>query len=714
MTTEADHRRIPPGMGMLALATVAIAAIAGLSPMAAPKRAVAGADWAGYGGAAENHYSPLAQIDRNNVERLGLAWSLDLDETPNAMSAPLAVNGTLYFATGYSVLHAVDAATGRRLWRYDPQAPERAGSKMRAAWGIRGIAYARGRIFVGTVDGRLIAVDAATGTPAWTVQTLPQGDASYITGPPWIAGNNVVIGFGGGDFGPVRGYVTAYDLSTGRQSWRFYTVPGDPAKGPDGAASDSVMPMAARTWTGQWWRYGGGGTVWHAMAYDAKRRLIFIGTGNGAPWNRKVRSPDGGDNLFLCSIVALDARTGRYRWHYQVNPGETWDYNAAMDIELATLTIGGRPRDVILHAPKNGFFYVIDRDSGKLISAKKFIDGVNWATAIDPRTGRPVETPWARFPDGRPVAINPSPVGAHAAEAMAYSPRTRLVYIPAYDQARVYVDPPDLGGWGFSPGQVISNAVGTPPPDMILPPGRSALLAWDPLRQRAAWRVPQIGQRTGGATATGGDLVFQGQADGLFKAFDARTGRELWRFDIQNGAQAQPITYLAGGRQYVTVMASWRAQGPSGRIPEYDYYTTKRRILTFALNGRGALPPPAPVTPILDDPQFVIDAGLAQRGKPLFARHCAICHGPATMSGGAAPDLKRANVPLAAAAFDAVLQDGAMVPGGMPRFAELGDEDRAALRHYIRQQARAALAAGDDPAASITAAQDARRLHADQ
>ncbi|SFR89021.1 quinohemoprotein ethanol dehydrogenase [Sphingomonas jatrophae] len=687
--------------------------MAGMRPGKAPAPPPGGRDWARYGGDAENHYSPLDQINRGNVARLGLAWSLDLDDGPNAMSAPLAVDGIVYFTTGYSVVHAVDARTGQRLWRFDPQAPERAGRKMRAAWGSRGIAFARGLIFTGTIDGRLIAVDAKTGAQAWSVQTLSREDESYITGPPWIAGDKVVIGFGGGDFGPVRGYVTAYDISTGKQAWRFYTVPGDPKKGPDGAASDDVMAMAAKTWTGEWWKWGGGGTAWHAMAYDPKRELIFIGTGNGAPWNRKVRSPGGGDNLFLCAIIALDARTGKYRWHYQVNPGESWDYNAAMDIELATLEIDGRPRDVVMQAPKNGFFYVLDRDTGKLISAEKFAPA-NWATRIDKATGRPVETPFARFPGGKPVVIYPSPVGAHAAEAMAYSPRTRLVYTPAYDQARVYVDAPDLAAWRFKPGQVINNAVGVPPPSMTLPPGKSALLAWDPARQREVWRLPQVGQRTGGATATGGDLVFQSQADGMFKAFDARSGKVLWSTDIQNGAQAQPITYLVDGRQYVTVMASWRAQGPSGRVPEYDYYSTRRRVLTFALDGKRRLPPAAPVTPIADDPAFKVDPALADRGKPLFAAHCAICHGPATMSGGAAPDLKRGGAPLAYDSLVAVLRDGMLVPRGMPRFEELAPTDIAALQHYIRQQARLALVAKGSPAAATRMAQDARRLHADQ
>ncbi|TZG24957.1 PQQ-dependent dehydrogenase, methanol/ethanol family [Sphingomonas montanisoli] len=713
MTASPQGRQVRSGAIVLAVAAVGIAAVAGMQPIKAPAAATPGQNWTDYGGPDAQHYSPLDQINRANVSQLGMIWSLDLDDGPNAMSVPLAVDGVVYFTTGYSLIHAVDARTGKELWRYDPKAPEAAGHKMRAAWGSRGIAYARGKIFTGTIDGRLVAVDAKTGALAWEKQTLSKTDESYISGPPWIAGDKVVIGFGGGDFGPVRGYVTAYDIATGDKAWRFYTVPGDPAKGPDGEASDDVMAMAAKTWTGDFWKYGGGGTVWHAMAYDAKRELLFFGTGNGAPWNRKIRSPGGGDTLFVCSIIAVDAKTGKYRWHYQVNPGESWDYNSAMDIELATLDIGGKPRDVVMHAPKNGFYYVIDRDTGKLISAENFAP-VNWATGIDLKTGRPNETPWARFPDGKPVVLWPSPVGAHAAEAMAYSPRTQLTYIPAYDQKRVYVDPPSLKDFSFKPGQVINNGIGTPPPTMIPPAGTSELLAWDPVRQKKVWSVPQVGQRTGSVTATGGDLVFQGQADGMLQAFDARTGKSLWRFDTQNGVQAQPITYLLDGKQYVTVMASWRAMGASGRVPEYDYYTTRRRVITFALGGAAKLPPVAPVTPVANDPTFKVDPALADAGKPIFGAHCAICHGPATMSGGAAPDLKRAGAPLSFDAIKAVLHDGLLVPRGMPRFAEFSDAEIASIQHYIRQQARAALAAQTSDAARAKLAQEARKLHVDQ
>ncbi|OYW86157.1 MAG: hypothetical protein B7Z20_07830, partial [Sphingobium sp. 32-64-5] len=299
-----------------------------------------GTDWPLYGRTfSANHYSPLSDINSDTISRLNLAWSLDLDDGGSLYTSPVAVDGVLYFTQGYSVIHAVDAQTGKLLWKYDPEVWKVAGKKMRTAWGSRGIAYWDGALYAGTLDGRLIAVDAKTGKLLWSTQTTEgPDDGRYITGAPWIFKGKVVIGHGGADFDLVRGYVTAYDARNGRQLWRFYTVPGDPAKG----FEDPALERAAKTWTGQWWKYGGGGTVWNAMAYDPQFNRLYIGTGNGAPWNRKIRSPGGGDNLYLSSIVALDADTGKYVWHYQVDPGETWDYNAAMDIELATLKIDGK------------------------------------------------------------------------------------------------------------------------------------------------------------------------------------------------------------------------------------------------------------------------------------------------------------------------------------------------------------------------------------
>jgi quinohemoprotein ethanol dehydrogenase len=655
-----------------------------------------GADWTGYGRTSdEDHFSPLAEINEKNVSRLGLAWFIDLPTMISAHTAPLAVDGVLYFAVGLSVVHAVEARSGRALWTYDPDVAAVAGEKLRPAWGIRGIAYWHGNVYTGTQDGRLIAINAKTGTPVWTVQTtLGPRDGRYITGAPRIFKDKIIIGHGGADFAPVRGYVTAYDARTGKQLWRFYTVPGDPSKG----FENKAMRMAAATWNGQWWRFGGGGTVWNAMTFDAELNRVYIGTGNGAPWNRDIRSPGGGDNLFLCGIVALDADTGEYIWHYQTNPGETWDFNSAMDIELATLEIGGKQRRVILHAPKNGFFYVIDRDTGKLISAEPFAK-VTWATGIDPVSGRPIETADARYPNGQTV-MQPGGTGAHNWMAMAYSPQTHLAYIPTTEVPALYSDKNvDLKTWTFSAHIALQNgldpyAVTAPPAP--LPPPLGSLQAWDPVAQKRVWSIPMKNAYNGGVLATAGNLVFQGNSDGRFVAYSAANGRVLMSFDAQNGILAQPITYQVDGRQYVTVITGYSAiaasMGPSGAIAGWDYRTQRRRVLTFTLDGKAALPgaPPRVVEKVIDDPSFTVDHALSMRGAQTYAASCIPCHGVAAVAAGAAPDLRKSRIPTDAAAFSRVVHDGALQAQGMPQFQEFSDTDLLALRHYLRDAARSA------------------------
>lgn len=644
------------------------------------------ANWAGYGGPDENHYSTLTKINDKNINRLGLAWHYDIQTGGSSLTAPISVDGVVYFAGGLSVVHALDAKTGKLLWQYDPHVGEAAGHKLRAAWGSRGIAYANGRIFTGTLDGRLIALDSKTGALVWSVMTIGKDDGRYISGAPWVYKDKVVIGHGGADFAPVRGYVTAYDQSSGRQVWRFFTVPGDPSKG----FENNAMAMAARTWSGEWWKFGGGATVWNAMSYDAKYNRLYIGTGNGSPWNQKIRSPGGGDNLFLCSIIALDADTGQYVWHYQTNPGESWDYNSDMDIEQTTLNIDGKPRDVILHAPKNGFFYVIDRRDGKLISARNYVP-VNWARGIDQNTGRPIENPEARFPNGQAAIVYPSPFGAHNIEAMAFSPKTGLTYIPAMDQGRVYIDPPvPLNKWNYSDGQRISNGIGTPPADLKPRTPSSMLIAWDALNQREAWRTPYEGARGGGGImATAGNLIFQGRGKGTFVAQDARSGRQLWSFAAQTAVMAQPITYSVDGKQYITIIAGSRFPTAQGFTPEWDYRTQQWRVLTFALDGKDALPVNnASAEPIQDEPAFVIDAAKATAGETIYGQRCAICHGGGALSGGAAPHLLRSAIPLDRDSLTAVLHEGLLVDRGMPKFEELSTQEIEALQHYIRSRAR--------------------------
>ncbi|MGA1461993.1 MAG: PQQ-dependent dehydrogenase, methanol/ethanol family [Steroidobacteraceae bacterium] len=654
-----------------------------------------GTNWPTYGRTFSNwHASPLGDINAGNAGRLGLAWSMELPGITNGATVPLAVDGVLYFTVGQSMVHAVDAVSGRLLWKHDPEVTRVAGHKLRYTWGPRGLAVWKDKVYVGTTDGRLIALDAATGKQAWSVLTVTPEDSLTLTGPPRVFGGLVVIGNAGSEWGAVRGYVTAYDAETGAQRWRFYTVPGNPADG----FEDEAMEMAAKTWTGEWWKLGGGGTVWHAITYDQKYNRLYIGTGNGAPWNRKIRSPEGGDNLFLCSIIALDADTGRYLWHYQTVPGETWDYNSSMDITLATLEMAGEPREVILHAPKNGFFYVLDRATGRLLSAEKS-GKATWAERIDLETGRPVEAPGVRY-ESSPALIWPGGIGSHNWHPMSFNQESGLVFIPTMEIAGLYDDAGvDRKRFTMVRGDLNTGLVeftGDAPPDA----GRSALIAWDPAAQREVWRVDTPGLWNGGTLSTAGGLVFQGQSDGMLNAYATTSGQKLWSFDAKMGITGAPITYEVDGRQYVSVVAGWGAAGPAffGSLSAQHGWQARvhpHRVLTFALDGKAVLPPTPPplVAQPVDDPALEIDPVLAKRGESLYARRCNACHGLAAVAGGFAPDLRASPVGLDPGAFRAVVQGGALELAGMPRFGEFGDEEVEALRLYLRKRARESLEA---------------------
>jgi quinohemoprotein ethanol dehydrogenase len=659
-----------------------------------------GANWAAYGRSfSEQHYSPLRQINASNVYRLGLAWSLDLTDSNFATTAPIEVDGVIYFSPGVSEVRAVDARRGKELWRYDPEVYKVADQKMRTAWGTRGLAFWKGKIYLGTRDGRLIAINAKTGKPVWSVMTVDPDDHRYITGAPRVFNGKVIIGHGGGEYGATRGYVTAYDAESGKQLWRFYTVPGDPARGFENPA----METAAKTWNGEWWVHGGGGTVWNAMTYDPQFNRIYIGTGNGAPWNQKIRSPGGGDNLFICSIVALDADTGNYVWHYQVVPGDTWDFDASLDIELATLEIAGKPRQVILHAAKSGFFYVIDRATGKLISAEKF-GHVTWAERIDMATGRPVENPNARLPAGEAL-IWPGPTGAHDWQPMSFNRDTGLAYIPVIDLPGLYSDKGiDLAKWKAPKNVEGAYGFNADNADTPMNAGSSALVAWNPVDQKAIWSVPTPGVQGGGTMTTAGKLVFQGQMDGKFNAYAAESGKPLWSFYAANGVLAPPITYSVGGRQYVSVLTGVNGQPSIFGSPVAQFGWQARvhakRLLTFSIDGKAKLPASAPPTTAvpLDDPQFKIDAALAEKGKNLFiGKLCSMCHGFAAIAGGGAPDLRASPITLSPMAFAQVVQVGILQTRGMPRYAELSDADLNSLIHYLRARARESLAAANKP-----------------
>jgi len=674
----------------LALLTTGSSAAGPTDPAAGFRDASTGHDWPGPGRTyGEQHYSPLAQVNARNIAQLGLAWSLDLD-VGNTVTQPIAVNGVLYFVTGTGILHAVDALRGRELWRYDARVWEHETDKMRSAWGTRGVAWWNGAVYFGTMDGRLIAVDAASGKLRWSVETTRHGDGRFITGAPRVFDGKVLIGHGGADWAAIRGYVTCYDAANGKQLWRFYTVPGNPA---DGFESDA-MKMAATTWHGEWWKQGGGGTAWNAMSYDPETRTVFIGTGNGAPWNHKVRSAGQGDNLFLSSIVALDADTGAYKWHYQTNPGESWDFNAAMDMELADLTIAGTPRKVLMTAPKNGFFYVIDRLSGKLISATPFAH-ITWASGIDTTTGRPIEVPGSRFEKG-PFAMAPGPTGAHSWLPMAYSPQSRLTYIPMMDMEYVMYDAfakPEE--WKRPPFFANNGAVGVDI-DNTKPKGSSALIAIDPVGQRIVWRMPTPASVSGGVLATAGGLVFQGTVDSKFSAYEAATGKAVWSFDAGAPVLAPPISYTVNGRQYVTVLSGSGGSlvliGDAFKDHPIGYREQARRVLTFAIGGRARLPRAVPyVMRPVNDPDYSANPEAEQRGFAYYAQTCIMCHGrDVSALGGAAPDLRASPAILSADAFHAIAREGALKQQGMPPFRDLTDAQVEDIRQYVRMKAHEA------------------------
>ena len=656
-----------------------------------------GTNWPSFGRTFdEGHYSPLTQVNADTVKRLGLAWSLDLDVT-NSITAPLAVDGVIYLGAGHGVIHAVEAKTGKLLWRHDAKAPEAAGAKMRVAWGIRGIAFWKGRVYAGTTDGRLIALNAKDGTVVWSVQTVDPKDGATITGAPRAFNGKIVIGFSGEDFGPLRGYVTAYDAETGKQAWRFFLVPGKPGT-KDGAASDDVMDMAAKTWTGEWWKYGGGGAAWNAMTYDPEFNRLYIGTGNGTPMNWKIRSPDGGDNLFIASVVAVDADTGHYAWHYQTAPGDSWDYDSATDMTLATLKLEGQDRKVLLHAAKNGFFYVLDRENGTLLSADK-LGTVTWADHIDLQTGKPVMAAGAKYED-KNILLWPSFQAVHHWTPQSYSPKTGYVYEPTLEMPAEFgdkgvdlkhfnpqVNTPEMTGLSLGSGDVPADA------------GHSVLKAWDPIAKKVIWQVETPGISNGGTLATAGGLVIEGLADGYLHAYDAKDGKDLWSFFAGVAVTGVPITYSVDGKQYVSITAgplggSTAGFGAISARWGWDPRVHPRRLLTFALDAQGKLPPTPPRKPAvpLEAPEFTVDVAKAKLGEHVYA-NCVLCHGMGVVAGGIAPDLRASPVPLSAEAFAHIVREGSLVTRGMPRYAELGDEQLEGLRHFLRQTARASLAA---------------------
>ena len=654
-----------------------------------------GANWPAYGrNFSEQRYSPLTQINTDTVKRLGVEWVMELPTDRSLTATPLVVDGVLYFTGSYSVARAVDAKTGKLLWEYDPKTIEHAGDRLRIMWDSnRGPAYYKGKLIISTIDGRLVALDAKTGKMLWETMTIDPRRSYYITGAPKVFKDKVLIGNGGTEHEAARGYVTAYDIDTGKQAWRFWIVPGNPADG----FENKAMEMAAKTWTGEWWKHGGGGNAWNGFTYDPEFNTVYIGTGNGSPWNQKIRSPGGGDNLFLCSIVALDADTGEYKWHYQTNPGETWDYNSNMDIVLADLKYGSQTVKALMHAPKNGFFYVINRANGALLSAEK-IAKVTWAERIDIKTGRPVEVKGARYEDGEET-VWPSPFGAHSWHAMSYNPNTGLVYIPTIEMPGVFNDKGiDLANWK-SPHFYASPGVKFGEDDTPADYGTAFLQAWDPVKQKQVWKQPAPPQWNAGTMTTQGNLVFEGFADGTFNAFNATTGEKLWSVNVGVGVSAPPITYALAGKQYVSLLTGWGGGGLiAGSLAAqhgWKYKVHPRRLVTFAVDGKlpmPASPPPVQAKPV-DVADFKIDAQLADYGKQVYSHSCFLCHGGGAVSGGYAPDLRESPLAQSREAFKQVVVGGVRVTMGMPRFTDFTDKEIDGLMHYIRATARQAVLA---------------------
>ncbi|HEU4652223.1 MAG TPA: PQQ-dependent dehydrogenase, methanol/ethanol family, partial [Croceibacterium sp.] len=642
---------------------------------------------------AEQRFSPLTDINDGNVGQLSLAWAVELDTNRGQEATPVVVDGVMYLTTAWSKVMAVDAATGQVLWRFDPEPIGAKGAHACCDVVNRGVAVWQGKVFSGTIDGRLIALDAATGEKLWDTVTVDQDKPYTITGAPRVVRGKVIIGNSGAELG-VRGYVSAYDAATGKLVWRFYTVPGNPADGPDGAASDEAFArFAGQSWSGRWWEMGGGGTAWDAIVYDPAFDQLLIGVVNGSPWNHRARSAGKGDNLFLSSILALDPDTGAYKWHYQENPAEMWDFTATQQITLADLTIDGKPRKVLMQAPKNGFFYVIDRSNGTLISAEPYAPQ-NWAERIDLATGRPVERPEARYADA-PRLTYPSGIGAHAWMPMSYSPQTGLVYIPAMHVPLSYADDANytrhIGRWntGVSflapPEGSVPGATPLERRAALAAMNRGMLVAWDPVAQKARWTIEQPWPWNGGTLATAGNLVFQGDPYGEFRARAADTGRELWHFDAQRGIMAGPVTFRAGGEQYVAVLAGYG--GSMGMATSTDWMRRPPPngvLLAFKIGGKGTLArlPAVEPRPFVTSDERFTPAQLAE-GEAQYFAFCTICH-----NGPVNPDLLRSPVAANAEAWRSVVFDGGLADRGMISFKPwLSAKQVEAVRAYVLTQA---------------------------
>lgn len=655
-------------------------------------------EWSNIGfDAKEQRHSPLTQINESNVGELGIAWFKDLPDARGQEATPIVVDDKLYISTAWSKVFAYDAKTGKELWSYDPEVPGEKAVDACCDVVNRGVAISRGKLFFGTIDGRLIALDANTGARLWETQTTDNSKPYTITGAPRVVKNMVIIGNGGAEFG-VRGYLSAYNVSDGAMKWRFYTVPNPEGK-PDGAASDEIFEKAAnKTWgEGEWKESGGGGTVWDSIVYDEDLDQLYFGVGNGNPWNHSLRSGGEGDNLFLSSVVAVNPDTGKYIWHYQETPAENWDYTATQHIIQAELEIDGQMRKVLYHAPKNGFFFVIDRIDGTLISAEPFVDGINWADGYDLKTGRPIETAAARYnKTGEPFVSIPGALGAHNWHPMSYNPATGLVYIPAQQIPQGYENPTTeldkkRQRLGFNVG--IGWAIGQLPDDKDVYKAAIAattgkLVAFDPKAGKVAWSADHPAAWNGGTMTTAGNLVFQGTSVGLFKAYAADSGKELLSLDMQSGIVSAPSTYMVDGEQYVAFLTSKGgafplvagvAGGASRQVPNIP------RLVVMKIGGETKFPDLPETTEVVwNPPEPTGTPEQVAEGKALYGRNCLVCHGDSAIGNGFTPDLRVSGVLPSDEAWASIVQGGSLKQHGMVGFSSQISADQVeAMRHYV-------------------------------
>ena len=646
----------------------------------------------------EQRYSPLTDINKNNVNELDLAWSFKFDTARGMEATPILHDGVLYVSTGWSHVHAIDARSGDELWHYDAKVPKSQLAKTCCGPVNRGVAIWQKdnssplQIFFGSLDGRLIALNAKTGKENWSVQSTPTDGNYSITGAPRIVKDMVIIGNGGGELG-VRGYITAYDVSSGEMRWRFYTVPGDRNKPQESEALKKALP----TWSGEEWYKlgGGGGTVWDSIVFDPELDILYIGTGNGSPWNRDLRSPGGGDNLYLSSIVAINPDNGKYIWHYQTTPADNWDYTATQQMILAEIEINNEIRSVIMQAPKNGFFYVLDRKTGELISAEKF-GHVTWATHVDMETGKPVESEFADYQENGGSYIWPSPYGAHNWQPMSYSKKTGYIYIPvqtipAYFSGQKEVSY-KVNRWntGVNLNESRSPASWVAAKASLDALVSGELVAWDPIKQERAWTVRPPKPSNGGTLSTAGDLVFQGTWDGAFAAYDALSGDQLWQYQSDSAILAGPITYELDGEQYVAV-----TQGSGGVVmltigeEIRKNFVNQNRLLVFKRGDFNLERLTANNTMAsLESVKFEHDLDIARvkNGEYLYHNNCASCHGLDAKSNYVVPDLRYMSEETHDN-FATIVLGGSLTHKGMIGFYEtLSLDDVGMIHDYLRDE----------------------------